>query len=1237
MKHADTGRQACRLALVTLLFLAVVATGMTAIAQPLTWNTKAPLPVGTSRGAGAVIDGKLFVLGGATSTGITRAVYAFDPTGSDPAYPGGGAWQSRPPLVEPRFDGAFATQGSMVYIAGGGGSSTSQNTVLLYDTSSGNSSIAGYLVNPRSRASAAILNGKLYVVGGRGASGVLNTIEEFDLTTNTCTLKATLPAPRELAAVVALNGKLLIMGGADSTDTPTATSWEYDPVTNTFSSRASLHTPLMNRSPLVSNGKVYLIGGLTSTGFPPAAWTNDVQELDPATDTWSYAGTVPTSRYASSVGIITNSLYVVGGDASLPASMPQNLNVNEAAALASNWITRAPMPIPVSRAASATVNGMIYVLGGAGTTTSDAIQMYDPIKDLWQVKSSLPLPLFGAAGAAQDGSIFLAGGFDTQMNFQNAVYAYDVYLGSVRRVGSLVIPRARVNAAFVDKKLYVVGGSGPATNGVLDSIEEFDPSTGTSVIKTVMPEPRSLAGVTTNGGFIYVMGGYNGTGLTARCWRYDPRVNLFAPISPMPLPIDVRNALSLGSKIYVLGNYPQPGGSNPILEYDVTTDSWSIVESVPTPRDVPVAQISGGRLHVIGGFAGGRPLNVNEAMQVGNGWEVHSAFNTQPYFIDWSSNEHPPLYMDNYILIGSTYYFVANSWPGSWNGPTYTTAELHGCDQVTGAPDYSSFPDLRNSVGLPIQVYSSWPLPDIVPPTTTPTVTGSAGNNGWYTSDVQVTLSATDNPGGAGVAKTEYGYDGTNWDTFIAPVTIYTEGTTALYYRSTDKAGNVEQPTKALTVRIDKTAPHTNVILSGTTGLDGWYTSAVQVSLAAADNAGGSGLARTEYSFDGAVWNTYVAPFTVTSQETTTFYYRSVDNAGIKETDNYQTVKIDNLPPVVTAPPDTTAEATGLQTVVAIGSATATDNVGVVSLTSNAPATFPIGTTVVTWTARDAAGNTGTAIQKVTVRDTTPPVISGAATASPNANGWYSTNPIVHFTATDNGSGVDAVTPDVVLSTEGASQSVTGTATDRAGNSASFTVKGLNVDRTPPVISITGIQDGAVYLLNSVPTPGYTANDNLSGIESQNAFLTGVSPSGVGKYTYTVTAVDRAGNASIKSASYSVVYSFSGFLSPVNLGKPFKFGSTIPVKFGIADAGGNVIVNATATIALQKYSGDSPVGDPIEELATGGANAGNLFRYDPVERQYIFNLDTKGLSVGTWQIIVALDDKTTKTVFVSVR
>jgi hypothetical protein len=81
---------------------------------------------------------------------------------------------------------------------------------------------------------------------------------------------------------------------------------------------------------------------------------------------------------------------------------------------------------------------------------------------------------------------------------------------------------------------------------------------------------------------------------------------------------------------------------------------------------------------------------------------------------------------------------------------------------------------------------------------TTPPVTTAAldppdpGPGGTYDGPVEVTLSATDNAGGSGVASTEYNLDGAGFQPYTAPFTVADEGAHTVVYRSTDVAGNVE-------------------------------------------------------------------------------------------------------------------------------------------------------------------------------------------------------------------------------------------------------------------------------------------------------------------------------------------------------------------------------------------------------------------------------------------------------------
>jgi len=105
----------------------------------------------------------------------------------------------------------------------------------------------------------------------------------------------------------------------------------------------------------------------------------------------------------------------------------------------------------------------------------------------------------------------------------------------------------------------------------------------------------------------------------------------------------------------------------------------------------------------------------------------------------------------------------------------------------------------------PFVMENGWELPaDTTPPTTTIGLSGSLGQGGWYVSDVTVTLIAIDDL--SGVAEIAYSFDGTVWNTYNLPFTIITEGSTTVYYNSTDNVGNVET-TKTEIIQIDKTLP----------------------------------------------------------------------------------------------------------------------------------------------------------------------------------------------------------------------------------------------------------------------------------------------------------------------------------------------------------------------------------------------------------------------------------------------
>ncbi len=98
-------------------------------------------------------------------------------------------------------------------------------------------------------------------------------------------------------------------------------------------------------------------------------------------------------------------------------------------------------------------------------------------------------------------------------------------------------------------------------------------------------------------------------------------------------------------------------------------------------------------------------------------------------------------------------------------------------------------------------------LLDTTPPATTIALSGTQGNNGWYKSDVVVTLTATDEY--SGVAEIHYTLDGVSHTASVSSVTVPVDGDGphTLTYWAKDMAGNEEAVKEVPPVNIDTTLP----------------------------------------------------------------------------------------------------------------------------------------------------------------------------------------------------------------------------------------------------------------------------------------------------------------------------------------------------------------------------------------------------------------------------------------------
>lgn len=183
------------------------------------WTTLTSMPTPRHSMAAGAIDGKLYVVGGGTSVCCPALdiLQVFDP--NDGAL---GSWSTLAPMPTPRRELAAAVIDGKLYVVGGrDGALNRLDTLEIYDpafdTWESSEAPAGTLASMpaplRDVLAAGVINGKLYVVGGNDGSTFLDTVRVYDPAANTWSTEAPMPTARQRLAAAGIGGKLYVVGG----------------------------------------------------------------------------------------------------------------------------------------------------------------------------------------------------------------------------------------------------------------------------------------------------------------------------------------------------------------------------------------------------------------------------------------------------------------------------------------------------------------------------------------------------------------------------------------------------------------------------------------------------------------------------------------------------------------------------------------------------------------------------------------------------------------------------------------------------------------------------------------------------------------------------------------------------------------------------------------------------------------------------------------------------------------
>ncbi len=368
-----------------------------------------------------------------------------------------------------------------------------------------------------------------------------------------------------------------------------------------------------------------------------------------------------------------------------------------------------------------------------------------------------------------------------------------------------------------------------------------------------------------------------------------------------------------------------------------------------------------------------------------------------------------------------------------------------------------------------------------------------------------VTLLATDAPRATDSCGT------TIVATTTDPLSYTTPGTYTIDWTYTDSAGNTSTQPQTVVLLEDTTAPVPDAPSLPT--VTGTCSATVTDVPTASDNCDGENIVGTTGD-----------ALTYTTPGTDTITWTFTDAEGNASTQTQSVVVIDNTPPTLTVngPSSVTVEC---HTSYTDAGASASDNCAgdlTGSITVNNPVNVNVpGTYTVTYSVTDGA-NPVTATRTVNVVDTHAPTVA--------LNGPSSVTVECHAAFNDPGvTASDTCDGNVTVTTSGGlnvnvpgTYTVTYTAADDSGNTASVSRTVVVVDTTAPVITLAGANPMTVECHTAYVEPGATAADacdssvpvNVSGVVNVNV---------PGTYTRTYTATDDSGNTTTRTRTVNVV------------------------------------------------------------------------------------------------------------------
>jgi N-acetylneuraminic acid mutarotase len=156
------------------------------------------------------------------------------------------------------------------------------------------------------------------------------------------------------------------------------TTYRYTPSSNTWKTLAPMPTPRLSPGATATSKLAYVIGGYN----PQSSYVGVTEAYSFSANTWSAKAVIANGRDTMSVGLGKNGMiYAIGGYGyGAAATNSFSTEVDQYNPATNTWTRLADAPIARADAAVTVINGQIYVMGGTDQTgaTISRVDVYTP-------------------------------------------------------------------------------------------------------------------------------------------------------------------------------------------------------------------------------------------------------------------------------------------------------------------------------------------------------------------------------------------------------------------------------------------------------------------------------------------------------------------------------------------------------------------------------------------------------------------------------------------------------------------------------------------------------------------------------------------------------------------------------------------------------------------------------------------------------------------------------------------